>query len=130
LIVNKELQDRLLEYLGSLDGAVRQAGGFVAEQAPLVAQEWLAWQVWSNLAAAIVWLVLAIACGVVARRCWIGQQKNDDAPWFIGYVCGGLGAFVFVIISVVCAYESGKAHFAPRVTVLEKITELAKPTGR
>ncbi len=38
-----ELQDKLVDYLGTLEEAVKTGSDFVADQAPLVVQEYLTW---------------------------------------------------------------------------------------
>lgn len=125
--MNKELQDRLIEYLGSLDGAVRQAGGFVAEQAPLVAQEWLAWQFWCCVAGVVVFWLGAIACAVFARLCYtkFKTDRHGSTDWFAGVVALSFLTVFLCGFSLISAGGAVKTKIAPRVVILEKIAELA-----
>ena len=124
--MNKELQDQLLKYLGSLDGAVRQAGDFVAEQAPLVAQEWVEYEFWSNalqcvglLSAGFLLLVMVL---------WLARQqfRRPDEPWLIGVLV--LSAFMCPSFCIGFGHgiRAMKAKIAPRVVVLEKLASLAE----
>lgn len=128
--MNKELQDRLLEYLGSLDGAVRQAGGFVAEQAPLVAQEWIAFEFWSNAvqcAALLVVGLVLLSGGVLFLR---KQFRDMDNPWAVGALLCFILSCPAMGVGTGCGVRAMKARIAPRVVVLEKIAELAEQSNR
>lgn len=128
--MNKELQDRLIEYLGSLDGAVRQAGGFVAEQAPLVAQEWIRYEFWSNAIQCVVLLVAGLVLLTAGLLFLRRQFRDHDNPWFLGTLVGLAIAAPLLCVGSNCGIDALKAKIAPRVVVLEKIAELAKPANR
>jgi hypothetical protein len=124
LIVNKELQDRLLEYLGSLDGAVRQAGGFVAEQAPLVAQEWIQYEFWSNVISCVALIVPGLVLLTAALLFLRRQFRDLDYPWFLGTLVGLAISIPLLCVGIDCGIHALKAKIAPRVVVLEKIADM------
>lgn len=124
--MNKELQDRLLEYLGSLDGAVRQAGGFVAEQAPLVAQEWVEYEFWSNALQCAG--LLGVGLLLLLLLLWLARQqyRRENEPWIVGAViCFALMCPAFGI-GFGHGIRAMKAKIAPRVVVLEKLASLTE----
>lgn len=129
--MNKELQDRLIEYLGSLDVAVRQAGGFVVEQAPLVVQELIDWTFWGGLVGAVAFSLLAAMFFWVSRRCAARMDNIDNNPtWTFGCIVAA-GLFIACLgCAVVDAGNMIKAKLAPRVVVLEKIAELVNPANQ
>src|SRR5690349_9161534 len=83
--MDEELKKRLLDYMDTLDSAVREGGDFVLEQAPLVVQEFITY----TRATQSGYLLLAVAIfavqfPVIKRiRKWIltgdGYMKEADA---------------------------------------------------
>jgi hypothetical protein len=63
--VNEEVKSRMLEYLQQFESGVKSAAEFSAEQAPLVVQEFLAWEFWGAVLLACGFL-LASMCSLIA----------------------------------------------------------------
>ena len=121
--MNEEFQSKALDYLERLEGAVENGGMFVAEQAPFVVQEYLAWVFYSNLLGMFVFIVLSVL-GVVAsvrvtKATWdesLGMHPVCTFAW--------IGVVVLSCMAFVSAYSLLQVVVAPRVVLLEKLSTL------
>jgi len=123
--INEEVKQKMIEYLQSFEAGIKKAGEFSAEQAPLVVQEFLAWEFWSSFVAFLICsLLTAITLGVSA---WWWKNDKSDLETKCLVVLIPVLACVFMQIPVwTNAYNAGKVAVAPRIVVLEKISELVK----
>lgn len=120
--------------IDKLEGAAETGGEFVAEQAPLVIQEYLVWYFWSNVLEACAGMALIILAVVIAVVCW----RNFKA-WFVCNKYGWVEPWIAVpviVCAVMCVFgalpiclgihDAVKVSVAPRVVLIEKAAELAK----
>lgn len=126
--MDEQLKGRLVSYLDNLDAKLKAGSDFVSSDTPLLVQEWLTWMFWENIAIAVVLLVIAIICSVAARWSVRRLHSEKDEIEKTGY---GIGVIVAVLIGVhaivfsgVFAMKGVKVHVAPRVVVVEKVSEL------
>lgn len=102
--------------------------GFVMEQAPLVAEEIVRWEFWSNS----LMVLLLVLPFLIVFPCWITgiflciKYKADDeivAPVVLG---GGVVVVITFLIAAVGGSPHGldalKAHTAPRLTIIDYVT--------
>lgn len=122
--INEEIKQKMVEYLQTFEAGVKKAGEFSAEQAPLVVQEFLAWEFWGNAIPAVVVLVLMLTAMIVTAVIW---KKSDDIDWRMGSgLVTGLGVLFLTIPFCITASNACKVAVAPRIVVLEKISELVR----
>lgn len=121
--INEEIKTKMVEYLQTFEAGVRKAGEFSAEQAPLVVQEFLAWEITRNGSFAILLAVLLLVCLSVSV-CTHRRLEGEDRAFLWLFAAVPLIAFSVAMVS--CAERAGKAYLAPRIVVLEKISELVQ----
>lgn len=123
--INEEIKQKMVEYLQTFENGVKKAGEFSAEQAPLVVQEFLAWEFWSHFAGAVLCLFTLLTIGVVLWKIMKATKPFDELR-FAGCLIGGMSSVGLAIGLMVNSYCAGKVAVAPRIVVLEKISELVK----
>lgn len=125
--MNSDVRDRIEGYLDAIESAANTAGGFVVEQAPHVAQEYLVWRFWSNVAIAIVCAVVIIVWLAYVRRIWklagdtVYHSINAE---FATKVSGSLIMLPAVVGFLVSSFCAIKVCVAPRLVLLEKVSSL------
>lgn len=118
--MNEELKAKLLTYLAHLEGAVK-GGDFVAEQAPLVVQEYVLYmRVYSTLGMLLAGLFFALVFSILR---WLSKapEKGDagDAAFAFGCIFLVLGILTTAANVSTCI----KSYVAPRILVLDYIKE-------
>ena len=121
--INEEIKQKMIEYLQSFEAGIKKAGEFSAEQAPLVVQEFLRWELISNALFGITTGVLFVIFLIVALRYHFKTEGEFKIfVWLFAAI-----PLVFSFVGSAAGFEaSGKAYFAPRIVVLEKIATLVK----
>jgi len=120
--MNKELQERLMSYLETLEGAV--------DQAPMYVQEIVRWQI----AEGIIWCVLSLGITLVLLvfnftklRSMRRDEEEETAStgWTLGVI---VVVLMFCSIAVVGASASYslKAYVAPRVVIVEQLQKVIR----
>jgi len=125
--VDEELKKRLLDYMDTLDGAVREGGDFVLEQSPLVVQEYITYS--RVVHTSLVLLAFAIAAAMVFVCIKYGKSlsntRNDGVM-----ILSIIGAFVAPITVMGLLIKNLDpcimSWFAPRLLILEKVADLIK----
>lgn len=110
--------NELMEWVGS---TADQTKGFILEQAPLYAQEVVAWSFWCGVFIAVVGLILTIAA--TAFAVWGLRRKfgyMSEMPFVIFVVCL-IGFAVGVPMMVGGTLEAVKAKVSPRVLIVEHV---------
>lgn len=128
---NDELRKKLAEYLDQIAAATKEGGEFAAEQAPLVAQEYVDWYFWSSFYLALVWAIVLFALIWLAFwSCRTGQElsQNGKSAQSEPYAFVSIISCIFSIGPMtgvaIASYWMLYATLAPRVLILEKIAEL------
>lgn len=136
-----ELKERLKESAADLINWTEKAAGkgsdFIAEQAPLVVKEVLAWNIWSS----VVWIGIAASVWVVLFWFWRYVIKltkdweeytprggtSDRTAGRIASFCLAAGwTIVSVLIISTQVMDITKAVVAPRLVILEMLKEVLK----
>lgn len=125
--MNPEIADRLTKYLDTLEKGLDKAGDFIAEQAPLVVQELLAWRFWEAAMLAVVLALGVLLCIALWKPAKHFQIDDYDE-------CGPLFARIILATTITVmtgfAIQNGiaavKVKVAPRLIVLEEVRHLAK----
>ena len=123
--INEEIKQKMLDYLQSFEAGIKKAGEFSAEQAPLVVQEFLAWEFWSHFVGAALCLLTLLTIGAVVWKICKVTESFDELR-FGGCLFGGMASVGLLIGLMVNSYCAGKVSVAPRIVVLEKIATLVK----
>lgn len=126
MAMNDELRERLLSYLENLEKAAESGADFVIEQAPLYVQELITWEIAHGVLWAVFFLLLCLPfLWLIARPLAIlREQENEDGVggWILTVTCLALIAVWLSIATTHAAYAM-KAKIAPRVVIVEKLTE-------
>lgn len=130
--VSAEKLNSLLDWVGE---TTKSAQGFVLEQAPLVAQEIVAWELWAS----VVWVVfgaVGVAClATTARVCWVKAKNHEPQDNYDDTVGGFVVAVVFSMLGTlglffgVCAVQTVdavKAKVAPRLVIVDYVAKAVK----
>lgn len=132
--MNEQLQQKLLEYLGVLETAVKQASDVGKEQIPLMAQELLSFYFYKELVLILVWV---LAFCVVARYLCItvrsmkeaihNKNWHDDADPRVFFAAFALCIATFLLFVMTTHLVSLlKVWLAPRLFLLEYLRGMIK----
>lgn len=114
------LKQKLVEYMGSLESAVKSAGDVVVDEFPKVVEEYLRWEAVSNGIGAVVSGLVLMASVMLFIALW-RKLRVEEQPVLMLFTV----PFVFLpIILVGCSYKLIKVTVAPRVVILEKIADM------
>lgn len=126
--MNQEINDKLMQYLGSLEGAVETAIDFSKEQAPQVIRELVEYTIAYNglivgLSAAVIMLSLLVNAVVILARNKL--CKNEPGlPVAISLIVSAFTVVPALTVLSNCLPDLMKAWFAPRLFVLEYIADM------
>lgn len=124
--MDETTQKALNEFVQQVISAAQTGAQWTAEQAPLVVQEWLQWQLTEALllgCLGVVVLVFAAAAAYRAAR-WSGDYETEGLAVITGVVAAiSIAAGATLSSHFLVAL---KVYVAPRVVVLEKFAELVK----
>jgi heme/copper-type cytochrome/quinol oxidase subunit 1 len=111
----------LEQFVTKMLAAAEQGATWTADQAPLLVQEWLRWQ----LAQSVLLTVLLLGGAVILGRTTARWFRDDDIwpetplPLFSSLVTG-----VLLLFGCAALFDAVKVYLAPRVVVLEKFVDL------
>lgn len=120
------------ELINWLKDAAKSAGEFVQREAPLVANEIVAWHYWSH-----VFLAGLFVAGSIAALCYSGwlwrealnkERTNDwrEAATFLSIVAIVASAALLFAGAGANVYQAIKAKVAPRVVIIKYIRRASK----
>lgn len=129
--MNEEAKDLLMKYLQVGAEKLEAGMGFVESEIPLVVQEYLSWFWAYSLMCTIGSLLLGIAGAIVLFLFWkvlkIADGYNNETG--IAALTGVLG-FALTLFSCIGVATNSvnlvKVSVAPRIVILEKLSELTK----
>jgi len=121
--VNEEIKTKMIDYLQTFEAGVKKAGEFSAEQAPLVVQEFLHWEVVRNSCFGVIAAILTLVVLATAIRY---HFKLDGEDKVFVWLLVAVPLVMFGVGCGTCFERAGKAYCAPRIVVLEKISDLVK----
>ena len=127
--MDEELEQRLVKGLDKISEWVESSESFVSQEAPLVAQELLAWGIWGNV-------VMLLAAGIVFVVCWVVrnrmrahyrilvEERRDPTGAEIGVLVATICQIALLFPFVSCIFEITRVVVAPRVYILQRIGDL------
>lgn|SRR3990167_2475004 len=124
--MNETTQQALEQFVQKMLTAVEQGASWTAEQAPLVVQEWLRWQMVEAASRAALMVVLCVVFGWLSRRCLAKMREHSLDPWEVPAGLAAVVSLVSGVLAGVAALDALKVYLAPRVVVLEKFVDLIK----
>ena len=128
--MNEELQERMMSYLKTLEGAVSSTSDFVIDQAPMYVQEIIRWQIVAGIISCVFFSALALIFFVINFTKLRSMRKDSDEikmqdGWGYGSV-----AIVLMFCSIACASVFGsqslKAYIAPRIVIVEQLQKVIR----
>lgn len=130
--VSPELQQRFSSYLDSLETTVTNSKDFVLDQAPDIAQQYVAWEFWNSLTS-IGLGSIPLIISILIAICFYFYIKNktklsDDEQGFgvfIGFI-SIVSLIIFSITSATCLPTVVKTKIAPKVIIMEKVSDLIR----
>ena len=99
---------------------------FVADQAPELVREVLAWGFWSNLILSIMLFLFAFIAVVVALKASKGCLNKETPVCFIIALVTSIGSILLFINGIIFAYEALYVHIAPLMYLIEYLKDLTK----
>ena len=118
------IQESAHELVAWFTNAAQNGEAFVIEQAPLYAQEVVAWTFWSNftiVATALLALAVLLVVGIVGFR----KLKSDEFETGFPLTLLGFGfSIIPFLIASTAVLDAIQALVAPRVVILEHIQGL------
>lgn len=125
--MNEELKNKMSEYLVVLERDLKSVKDFSAEQVPLVVQEYINWIFWQNCVIAFFMVIMIAILYRIWK--WIMDEedvKDDIAPKVFISCMAMLLASLPSIQLIDSTTKMIKTTVAPRVVIIEKISELVK----
>ncbi|WDI44761.1 hypothetical protein [Bremerella sp. P1] len=127
--MDEQVKERLVD---SLDKVMQWAEGaeeFVLEQAPLVAQEIVAWKFYEGLCWGIVLATVIVAVLTAAAiACWVIISNSEDSEGKVFAVFPPLFAAFPIVPATVClaqcVVQSVQACVAPRLVIIDYLSQL------
>lgn len=139
--MNEATKQALEQFVTKMLAAAEQGAGWSAEQAPLLVQEWLRWQLVDALIV-VVASALVIGAAVVSGKKALaglrgeatredrlrhGYDDSDPLPYVLWLVFGAIAPCALgLLMFLASASTAVKVTIAPRVVVLEKFAELVR----
>lgn len=111
------MNDKIEKYLDQAEGIVLDAYQLVVEQAPLLVEEILAWQLIVNTGGAIIlFLVCGLIMYIVLTR---DEDYGDDGVPFLCFIL----ACVTFTFGIIISLQAVKVKVAPRLVIMEEIVK-------
>lgn len=128
--MDEATKQALGEFVQKMLSAVERSADWTSQQAPLVVQEWLRWQMAEALLWAAFQIAVAITIPLMVHRIILAITEGDKyaaSGARIGrMVASGITLVVFGIPATFNLLVALQVYLAPRVVVLEKFAQLVK----
>lgn len=125
--LNEDVKIKMLQYLNSLEVVMKSGTDFVADQMPLVLQEYIMY----NRCYSTTAIVMSIVIAIIAYKSFnkglrtISENARNTEPYMIAFILlgliGGIAAFIIFCHNFDTMMKSWTA---PRILVLEQISQL------
>lgn len=119
-----QLQTSAADLIAWLKSGAEQGADFVMEQAPLLAQEIVAWEICYH-GVILLFLLLGFAAVVVVCRKLFGWVKHGEDKFGVGLVSAIIAVFLAFFIAI-NLNAMIRPIVAPRLVILEKAAELLR----
>jgi hypothetical protein len=124
--MNTELSQRLQDSAHSILDKLEGASSWTQEQAPLVVQEFLAWNFWMGALQATLLLIPIVLGGLfLISLCPKHQKEMQSDALDIGFLLGII-CIVPLVMGMLGLAQCIKTKVAPRLVVIEKLHTLLK----
>lgn len=132
--MDKESKDMLMKYLELGAEKLESGAQFLESEIPLVVSEYLSWIFYYNvimLCIGILFLIIGSVCGIIAKRNYdyLDSPDSGDHNFILAIFSSIVTVFLF-IFGCGNIFDSTKTlvkvSVAPRVVILEKISEISK----
>lgn len=123
ITANEEIKTAIVEYLKTFESGLKRAGDFSIEQVPLVVQEFLAWEFWGSLTLAILCCTAIMIVGLLHKAGCNASNPTSEGRVMV-YVLSGFALFLLIGGAISEFIDVLKVTVAPRLVILEKISEL------
>jgi hypothetical protein len=131
--MDEQLKAKLVGYLDTIESKVKAGNDFVAAEAPLAVQEWLTWMAWESgiyAAACLVTVLVGVFTFRKLFRKWPASNHITELPLVCGMLACVTVGTITLIFGVVHGMQCAKVIVAPRVVVIEKVSELTGVMNR
>lgn len=120
---SEEIKTAIVEYLKTFESGLKKAGDFSMEQVPLVVQEFLAWEFWGSVTVATMCCLVMVVIGFLHKAgCKISDPSSEARVLtHVLSVTAWMGLAIGTTSELIDAL---KVSVAPRLVILEKISEL------
>jgi hypothetical protein len=122
--MNEQLQKELAAWLSKLREAADTGGSFVLDQAPAIVQEKIAYGRATETLWCVVGVLLLLLAYWFSKRAMRWFDEMEGNPF--GFIGAGVFAFFGVILTLIHVDAALKVWFAPRLYVIEWLSELLK----
>lgn len=114
----------LNEFVQQMITAAQTGAQWTADQAPLLVQEWLRWQLVSSILYAMVLILIgAVLLYATVKMIRGGKDKDYYMP---GPLFTGIGAVFVFVPAFGHIMQAVKVYVAPRVVVIEQFIHLVR----
>ena len=122
--MDEELKIKLLYYLDTLEKGVQSA----SDQAPVVAQEFIHWQIVSGSARAAVCVALFCFAIYLTKKGSLAWNNSNATGYIHSHELLAIFGPILMVLSFIfgtdAAFDATKACIAPRLVVLEKVADM------
>jgi hypothetical protein len=115
-----ETKKALEAFVLQMIDAAKSGASWTAEQAPILVQEWLRWQLVEAIIIIVTLTIGSVLFGAIAKHYW---HDIDDNPVPFFALLAGIILWVPLFFNILAL---AKVLVAPRVVVFEKFMELVK----
>jgi len=130
--IEQVLKTNTVEIIEWAKETAQKTGDFAVEQTPLYIKEYISWQIWGNLLEIILFLIpLSVLLVLFFKFLKAGREDEwNNGFIFAGSLISGIFSVILFIMTIFCVMINSsnivKAIVAPRVVIVEKISELVK----
>lgn len=123
--MNEELKNQLSTFLAKALDIAEKGIEATGEQIPMILQEIVQWEIYSNLIGFAFGVILAfVSCKFIRKTLMYFEKGEDDpmliAPTIIIAIITGVIAFP----CLACVFDAVKAFVAPRLVIIEYLKGL------
>ena len=121
--MNEQIEKHINEILEMLKSGI----DFASEQAPIFIQEILTYAIYEHSIKALLFIVMSLIALYVMLGCKYSHEKEsiyDFTEWGLGRFIAGFTSMVFIILSVHHVVQVVKVTIAPRLYLIETISNL------
>jgi hypothetical protein len=130
----KTIEQALVSSMDKITQWIEQGGKYVSEQVPDIASQYVQYVFWGNVFYAVLYLLTVVGLVYVFNKCLALRNKEDEQKkyWYDRSDLPPVAMVGSVILSIIfgCCFtysvqQAVKAKVAPKIVVIEKLSELA-----